>query len=223
MAAGKPLNLARQSIGGRPGLATRHIGKPSPSFDVGSVFYFPPTSFSATTPYVFRAPKAGFWKLVGWSAGAGSNSGFVASGAGPSGSYGEKTAYLNPGQTVAITIGFPSFNVTGANTTIGFPDGSSMTLTAADGTISAVGTAIGGDVNLNGSAVSGGIGVAGLGTGGGAGGGASGGCGAPGMLPFRGGVGSTGHAAGIGAGCAASGSGGLFGGDSLVLAYFVRD
>lgn len=183
----------------------------------GATYQFPPGS------YTFRVPKPGLWKFIGWAAGGSSvQLSGIASG---SGAYFEISRRVDPSQPVALVVGAHT-NGTGGTTSVTFANGVAATATGGASS-GAGGSATGGDINLSGSAEM----VAGAGTGGGAAGSTAtfnGGGGAPANLPFRGGAGGAGSnppssAISPGGGGPELGASDVsFGGDGLVIAYFVE-
>jgi hypothetical protein len=173
--------------------------------------------------YAFTPPRAGYWKFVLWGPGGAGVPG-VAGGA--SGAYAEITRFLTPAQTVTIVAGEPFTGSAAIDTTVTFPDGSTIIAGAASGAVAGVPS--GGDFGFTGTAGVNGNGNPGAGTGGGSGGAgtgsSSGGAGAPGRLPYRGGTG-----AGLSGGTtvfAGPGGGGLEtpinAGPGHVLAVYIR-
>lgn len=207
MPAGQSLKgFVSQSM--RPGKSNKRLQEP---------FVFP---WGAS--YVFKPPKAGYWKFVLWGAGG---DGSVVTAGGASGAYVEVTKFLTLAQTVTLVVG--EFALNYVDTTATFPDGS----IASAGRASVVtgGIATGGDVNLNGSPGTAGStssnGATGAGTGGGPGGlhsaAADGGAGAPAMLPYRGGHGQMAGTNSVGHG-AGNGQGGTLPGPGLAIAVYMR-
>jgi hypothetical protein len=205
-----PTPIAGRRIAGRRGIGRRPIAS-RVNVVAGSVYNFPRGS------YTFAAPKAGYWKFVGWGPG-GAGDGTGSGRAGDAGGYFEKTVYLDPSHPVAVVVPAGA-----AATTVTLPNGAVLTANqGADGSAAAAGgTATGGDVNLSGATA----GNAGSGTGGAAAGGAPNGGGASANLPFRGPAGgdSTLPTPGYGGGGYGSGAVNFKGGPGHVLALFVKD
>jgi hypothetical protein len=170
-----------------------------PTVIVPTVFNFPPGNWN------WSPPVSQNWKFIAWGMGSPDDGVSLAGG---SGAYFEKTAMVLTTQNVGMSVGGRGF-VT--DTIINIPG--QPTCTAGRGLPGSAGVATGGDVNLNGSIG----GVDGAGSGGGAhvSSGASGGAGAPGVLPFRGG------ASPFSPGAGSAFSSGNLGGNGLVIIFAV--